>query len=253
MLVLFQCVAEAVMAKGVRGLADMVPGGNYLLDVAQEALRRLKERRQANQLKDEVLRAATATFEEIKQAAQEAAKEATKEGAPPGPAASPTPIEDRIALELYLTQIPGAVRQSLKRAEDPSGRSVPANFILNEPADLLKRLPEWGVSVVAGVEHVMQVVMKVAQRVIVLDRGAIIAEGPPQEVVHRDEVIEASTIWSVAGLLPRHGERLSRRPFRAPHHTISVSGLIGGGSPPHSGVTTPRGPGISDLEGLRYG
>jgi branched-chain amino acid transport system ATP-binding protein len=58
-------------------------------------------------------------------------------------------------------------------------------------ADLLKRLPEWGVSVVAGVEHVMQVVMKVAQRVVVLDRGMIIAEGPPQEVVHRDEVIEA--------------------------------------------------------------
>jgi len=47
----------------------------------------------------------------------------------------------------------------------------------------------------------------------------------------RERSPEASTIWSVAGLLPRHGERLSRRPFRAPHHTISVSGLIGGGSP----------------------
>jgi magnesium chelatase family protein len=54
----------------------------------------------------------------------------------------------------------------------------------------------------------------------------------------RDEVIEASTIWSVAGLLPRHGDLLSRRPFRAPHHTISVSGLIGGGSPPHPGEVT---------------
>src|SRR5262249_9985479 len=54
----------------------------------------------------------------------------------------------------------------------------------------------------------------------------------------RDEMIEASTIWSVTGLLPRHGELLSRRPFRAPHHTISVSGLIGGGSPPHPGEVT---------------
>src|SRR5206468_6800502 len=54
----------------------------------------------------------------------------------------------------------------------------------------------------------------------------------------RDEMIEASTIWSVAGLLPRHGELLSRRPFRAPHHTTSVSGLIGGGSPPHPGEVT---------------
>ena len=57
-------------------------------------------------------------------------------------------------------------------------------------------------------------------------------------VLSRDEMIEASTIWSVAGLLPRHGELLSRRPFRAPHHTISVSGLIGGGSPPHPGEVT---------------
>jgi ABC-type branched-subunit amino acid transport system ATPase component len=58
-------------------------------------------------------------------------------------------------------------------------------------AALLQRLPEWGVSAVAGVEHVMQVVMRVAQRVIVIDRGAVIAEGKPDEVVRRSEVIEA--------------------------------------------------------------
>jgi len=58
-------------------------------------------------------------------------------------------------------------------------------------AALLQRLPEWGVSAVAGVEHVMQVVMKVAQRVVVLDRGALIAEGAPADVVRRPEVIEA--------------------------------------------------------------
>jgi len=58
-------------------------------------------------------------------------------------------------------------------------------------ADLLQRLPEWGVSAVAGVEHVMQVVMRIAQRVVVLDRGALIAEGLPADVVRRPEVIEA--------------------------------------------------------------
>jgi ABC-type branched-subunit amino acid transport system ATPase component len=58
-------------------------------------------------------------------------------------------------------------------------------------AALLQRLPEWGVSAVAGVEHVMQVVMRVAQRVIVIDHGAVIAEGKPDEVVRRPEVIEA--------------------------------------------------------------
>ncbi|HET7503005.1 MAG TPA: ABC transporter ATP-binding protein [Kofleriaceae bacterium] len=58
-------------------------------------------------------------------------------------------------------------------------------------AALLQRLPEWGVSAVAGVEHVMQVVMKIAQRVVVLDHGALIAEGKPADVVRRREVIEA--------------------------------------------------------------
>jgi WD40 repeat protein/serine/threonine protein kinase len=131
MIVLMKCVAEAVMAKGVRGLAEMVPGGAYLYDVAHEALRRLRERRRADQLREEVLRAATATLEEVRQAAEQAVKEA----------APNIPTEDRIALELYLTQVPGAVRQSLKRAEDPSGRSVPAAFALNTAADLLRQLP----------------------------------------------------------------------------------------------------------------
>ncbi|HLW55161.1 MAG TPA: ABC transporter ATP-binding protein [Candidatus Angelobacter sp.] len=58
-------------------------------------------------------------------------------------------------------------------------------------ADLLKRLSEWGVSVVGGVEHVMQVVMKIADRVVVLDYGAKIAEGVPAEIVKQPQVIEA--------------------------------------------------------------
>jgi magnesium chelatase family protein len=53
-----------------------------------------------------------------------------------------------------------------------------------------------------------------------------------------DEVIEVSAIWSVAGLLSARGGLQRTRPFRAPHHTISASGLVGGGSPPHPGEVT---------------
>ena len=45
-----------------------------------------------------------------------------------------------------------------------------------------------------------------------------------------DEALEASMIHSVCGLLPREGGLLRRRPFRAPHHTISDVGLMGGGT-----------------------
>jgi ABC-type branched-subunit amino acid transport system ATPase component len=58
-------------------------------------------------------------------------------------------------------------------------------------AELLQKLPERGISAVAGVEHVMRVVMRIADRVIVLDHGALIADGKPQEVVRMPAVIEA--------------------------------------------------------------
>ena len=53
-----------------------------------------------------------------------------------------------------------------------------------------------------------------------------------------DETVEVSTIWSVAGLLAADAGLMRARPFRAPHHSISLSGLIGGGSPPHPGEVT---------------
>jgi magnesium chelatase family protein len=45
-----------------------------------------------------------------------------------------------------------------------------------------------------------------------------------------EEAIETTKIHSIAGILNKGAGLLHRRPFRAPHHTISDAGLIGGGS-----------------------
>jgi magnesium chelatase family protein len=50
-----------------------------------------------------------------------------------------------------------------------------------------------------------------------------------------EEAVEAMKIYSVAGLLERKEGLLACRPFRAPHHTISDAGLIGGGQTPKPG------------------
>ena len=45
-----------------------------------------------------------------------------------------------------------------------------------------------------------------------------------------EEALEASKIHSVCGMLPQGAGLLRQRPYRAPHHTISDVGLMGGGS-----------------------
>ena len=43
------------------------------------------------------------------------------------------------------------------------------------------------------------------------------------------EALEVTKIYSIMGLLDRKEPLIRRRPFRAPHHTISYAGLVGGG------------------------
>lgn len=50
-----------------------------------------------------------------------------------------------------------------------------------------------------------------------------------------DEALEVTRIYSVADLLPPDKPLIRLRPFRAPHHTVSEAGLIGGGSWPRPG------------------
>jgi magnesium chelatase family protein len=65
-----------------------------------------------------------------------------------------------------------------------------------------------------------------------------------------DEAIETTKIHSITGLLDPKRAFLTTRPFRAPHHTISDAGLLGGGTNPGPGEVSLAHHGVLFLDEL---
>ena len=65
-----------------------------------------------------------------------------------------------------------------------------------------------------------------------------------------DESLDVTRIYSVADLLPPDIPIIRTRPFRAPHHTISHAGLVGGGNWPHPGEISLAHRGVLFLDEL---
>ena len=112
---------------------------------------------------------------------------------------------------------------------------------------------------IVGQEHV-----KRALEVAVSGGHNVIMRGPPgsgktllarampsiMPAMTTEEALEVTRIYSVAALLPSGSGLISTRPFRAPHHTISHAGLVGGGTMPRPGEITLCHRGVLFLDEL---
>lgn len=65
-----------------------------------------------------------------------------------------------------------------------------------------------------------------------------------------EEALDVTRIYSVADMLPQDTPLIRWRPFRAPHHTISHAGLVGGGNWPHPGEVSLAHRGVLFLDEL---
>jgi len=112
---------------------------------------------------------------------------------------------------------------------------------------------------IRGQEHV-----KRAMEVAAAGGHNVIMAGPPgagKTLVARalpgilptmelEESLEVTRIYSVADMLPTGTPLIRQRPFRAPHHTISHAGLVGGGRVPRPGEISLAHRGLLFLDEL---
>ncbi|MDO8689659.1 MAG: YifB family Mg chelatase-like AAA ATPase, partial [Dehalococcoidia bacterium] len=143
-----------------------------------------------------------------------------------------------------------------------SGEAIIAPYLAGGGQGSLLPQPVWSgaeMAHVKGQEHV-----KRALEVAAAGGHNVLMVGPPgsgKTLLARclpsilpqmtiEEALEVTKLYSVSGMLPIDTPLIAQRPFRAPHHTISHAGLVGGGRMPRPGEISLSHRGVLFLDEL---
>lgn len=146
---------------------------------------------------------------------------------------------------LELFKGPGPIKEYERRAGLETGtepEKYSEDFSEVNGQRLLRRAAEVAV---AGMHNLLMIGPAGSGKTMVARRLPTILPAMSQE-----EQIEISKIYSVCHLLSEDEPLIRKRPFRAPHHTVSVQALTGGGSRPKPGEISLATGGILFLDEL---
>ena len=132
------------------------------------------------------------------------------------------------------------VDQLFKNAEYHCGYLKGMDFAEINGQSAVKRAVEIAA---AGYHHILLVGPPGSGKSMVAKRIPSIM--PP---LSREEALEVSSVYSVAGMLKKGETLITRRPFMSPHHSISEAALTGGGNIPHPGVISLSHRGVMFLD-----
>jgi len=131
MLMFLKAVGEAVVAKALKVVTGFVPFGDVIYEVGEDVIERYRKANREAKLATDAQEAISAKMEVIREEAKQIAREV----------AAGESAEVIELVEAYLTLVPAAITQSLKRANDPTGTTLPFGFAIHSAEDVARMLP----------------------------------------------------------------------------------------------------------------